>query len=76
MISLKIEIFRPARYEFFVGISALESFDITADGTPDILVGRSNGMVEVYSVDEGGEPSQKFKHVSKRLIIYVKVSFS
>ena len=44
-------------------MSALETFDITADGTPDILVGRSDGIVQVYSVDDGGEPTQRFKHV-------------
>ena len=47
-------------------VSALETFDITADGTPDVLVGRSDGIVQVYSVDDGGEPTQRFKHVSCR----------
>lgn len=44
-------------------VSALETFDITADGTPDVLVGRSDGIVQVYSVDDGGEPTQRFKHM-------------
>ena len=48
---------------FLKDVSALETFDITADGTPDVLVGRSDGMVEVYSVEDGGEPTQRFKHV-------------
>ena len=55
-----------------VDISALETFDITADGTPDVIVGRSDGTVQVYSVDGGGEPTQRFKHV----IFYYVYSFS
>ena len=51
-------------------ISALETFDITADGTPDVIVGRSDGTVQVFSVDDGGEPTQRFKHVS-----YLSVRF-
>ncbi|XP_065058986.1 Bardet-Biedl syndrome 7 protein homolog [Rhopilema esculentum] len=53
-------------------VSALETFDITADGTPDVLVGRSDGMVEVYSVEDGGEPTQRFKHMLSESITSVQ----
>ncbi len=49
---------------FHLDINTLETFDITADGVPDVLVGRSDGTIEVYSVDEAREPTQRFKHVS------------
>ena len=42
---------------------ALETFDITADGVPDVLVGRDDGLVEVYGFDEMDEPVHRFKQV-------------
>lgn len=44
---------------------ALETFDITADGVPDVLVGRDDGLVEVYGFDEMDEPVHRFKQVTK-----------
>ncbi len=32
-----------------------------------MLVGRSDGTIEVYSVDEAREPTQRFKHASEIL---------
>eukprot|EP00794_Sanderia_malayensis_P007541 gene7541-8378_t len=55
-------------------ISALDSFDITADGVADVLVGRSDGMVEVYSVDESREPTQRFKHMLSESITAIQGS--
>ena len=52
-----------------VGVLALETFDITADGVPDVLVGRDDGLVEVYGFDEMEEPVHRFKQVLK-LFIY------
>ena len=48
----------------FTGVLALETFDITADGVPDVLVGRDDGLVEVYGFDEMDEPVHRFKQVS------------
>ena len=53
---------------------ALETFDITADGVPDVLVGRDDGLVEVYGFDEMDEPVHRFKQVSGQVI--EKTSFS
>ena len=49
---------------YFTGVLALETFDITADGVPDVLVGRDDGLVEVYGFDEMDEPVHRFKQVS------------
>lgn len=49
----------------FTGVLSLETFDITADGMPDILVGRDDGLVEVYGFDEMDEPVHRFKEVTR-----------
>lgn len=49
----------------YTGVLSLESFDITADGVPDVLVGRDDGLVEVYGFDEMDEPVHRFKQVTR-----------
>ncbi|XP_061189104.1 Bardet-Biedl syndrome 7 protein homolog isoform X3 [Saccostrea echinata] len=44
------------------GVLAIDSYDITADGVLDLVVGRDDGLVEVYSYDESDEPIFRFKH--------------
>ena len=34
----------------------MDNYDITADGVLDLLVGRDDGVVEIYGVDEMDEP--------------------
>ncbi|XP_015773927.1 PREDICTED: Bardet-Biedl syndrome 7 protein homolog [Acropora digitifera] len=43
------------------GVLALDTFDITADGVPDVLVGRDDGLIEVFGFDEADEPVPRFK---------------
>ena len=49
------------------GISCLATSDVTRDGLPEILVGRDDGVVEVYGMDEANEPRLRFTHVSHTL---------
>ncbi|XP_012877555.1 PREDICTED: Bardet-Biedl syndrome 7 protein isoform X2 [Dipodomys ordii] len=42
------------------GILCMDSFDIVGDGVKDLLVGRDDGMVEVYSFDNANEPVLRF----------------
>ncbi|XP_022086868.1 Bardet-Biedl syndrome 7 protein homolog [Acanthaster planci] len=42
------------------GVLCLDNFDITADGIPDLLVGRDDGLVQVYGYDESDEPVLRF----------------
>ena len=49
----------------FTGVLALETYDITADGIPDVLVGRDDGLIEVYGFDEMDEPVHRFKQVTR-----------
>ena len=51
--------------KFTTGVLSLETFDITADGVPDVLVGRDDGLVEVYGFDEMDEPVHRFKQVTR-----------
>ncbi|XP_045441970.1 Bardet-Biedl syndrome 7 protein isoform X2 [Pipistrellus kuhlii] len=42
------------------GILCVDSFDIIGDGVKDLLVGRDDGMVEVYSFNNANEPILRF----------------
>ena len=53
------------------GVLALETFDITADGVPDVLVGRDDGLIEVYGFDEMDEPVHRFKQVTRLCKIFL-----
>ena len=44
------------------GISDLDMFDMTRDGKMEILVARDDGDIEVYALDEMGEPQLIFSH--------------
>ena len=46
------------------GVISLDNYDITADGLLDLLVGRDDGTVEIYSFDESDEPIRRFKQVT------------
>lgn len=43
------------------GVSCLHSEDITKDGVADIMVGREDGLVEVWSFDVGDTPKLAFE---------------
>lgn len=44
------------------GILCLDNYDITADGIQDLIVGRGDGIIEVYSYDEAEEPMFRFAY--------------
>lgn len=46
------------------GILCIDTYDIIGDGVNDILVGRDDGTVEVYTLDSSNEPILRFDHVS------------
>lgn len=45
----------------------MDNYDITGDGVRDLIVGRHDGNIEVYTYDddmgEDSEPTLKFTHV-------------
>ncbi|XP_019647281.1 PREDICTED: Bardet-Biedl syndrome 7 protein homolog [Branchiostoma belcheri] len=44
------------------GILCLDNYDITSDGVQDLLVGRDDGLVEVFGYNETDEPVLRFSH--------------
>lgn len=51
----------------FKGILCVDSFDIMGDGVKELLVGRDDGTVEVYSFRNANEPILRFDQVSSLL---------
>jgi Bardet-Biedl syndrome 7 protein len=45
------------------GVACLSTFDLSGDGVEEIVVGRDDGVVEVYSMDDSDQPRLKFTHV-------------
>lgn len=43
-------------------VTCLSSYDITGDGVLDLLVGRNDGQVEIYSFNDLGEPVLRFTY--------------
>nr|CAB3225183.1 Bardet-Biedl syndrome 7 protein homolog [Phallusia mammillata] len=54
------------------GISCLTHHDITGDGVPDLLVGRDDGTVEIFSYDIAEEPVLRFAHNFKESITAIQ----
>ena len=47
-------------------VQCLDNYDITGDGVKDLIVGKHDGSIEVYSYEDGEEcePMLRFSHVS------------
>ncbi|KAL5459878.1 hypothetical protein EMCRGX_G033265 [Ephydatia muelleri] len=45
------------------GVNCISTYDLTGDGIKDILVGRDDGVLEVYSLDDSDEPRLKYTHL-------------
>ena len=41
----------------------MEGFDLDGDGVPEMVIGRSNGMLEVYRLEKGSSPELCCKEV-------------
>ncbi|XP_074649766.1 BBSome complex member BBS7-like [Tubulanus polymorphus] len=54
------------------GVLCLDNFDITADGVKDLIVGRDDGLVEVYGYDEGDDPVLRYSHVCSESVTSVQ----
>ena len=51
-------------FVFPLDVQCIDTYDLTRDGVPEILVGHGDGTVGVYVNDEAGEPRLRFKQVS------------
>jgi len=47
----------------FEGVLCIDNYDITQDGVLDLLLGRDDGQVEVYSYDESEDPIHRYSNV-------------
>ena len=57
-------------------VQSLDNYDISGDGVKDLIVGRHDGNIEVYSYDDGDEtePLLKYTHVSIDAFSHVSYS--
>jgi Bardet-Biedl syndrome 7 protein len=49
------------------GILCMDCYDMSGDGVLDLLVGRQDGTLDIFSLDDGGEEGkliQRFSYVS------------
>lgn len=51
------------------GVTSMDHYDMTGDGIRDLIVGRDDGSLEVYSYDDGdeSEPTMRFSMVSQEM---------
>ncbi|KAJ8298389.1 hypothetical protein KUTeg_024920 [Tegillarca granosa] len=54
------------------GVLCIDNFDITADGVLDLMIGRDDGQVEVYSYDEADEPIHRYSHTCSESITAIQ----
>ena len=45
------------------GILCVDNYDITGDGVLDLIIGRDDGLVEIYGYDEMDEPLLRHSQV-------------
>jgi len=53
-----------ANTKSFGGVSCIGNYDVTGDGVDDLLIGREDGTVQIFSYDATDEPVLQFSHVS------------
>lgn len=51
-------------FSFSLGILCIDSFDITGDGVKELLIGRDDGVLEIYSFESADDPVLRYDHVS------------
>lgn len=56
----------PARDASRAGVVCMDHFDMTGDGVRDLIVGRDDGTVQIYTYDDGEDnaPSLRYTYVS------------
>ena len=56
----------PSRDSSRAGVVCMDHFDMTGDGVRELIVGRDDGSVQIYSYDDGEEaaPTLRYTYVS------------
>lgn len=55
-----------------LGILCMDSFDILGDGVKELLVGRDDGMIEIYSFESADDPVLRHDYVSLHTLLEKK----
>lgn len=50
-------------FPFPLGILCIDSFDILGDGVKELLIGRDDGVLEIYSFESVDEPVLRYDYV-------------
>lgn len=53
-----------ALFSSSLGILCIDSFDILGDGVKELLVGRDDGMIEIYNFESADDPVLRHDYVS------------
>ncbi|XP_014375896.1 Bardet-Biedl syndrome 7 protein isoform X3 [Alligator sinensis] len=54
------------------GILCIDSFDIVGDGVKELLIGRDDGMLEVYNFDSTNDPVLRYDHALSESITSIQ----
>ncbi|XP_030047637.1 BBSome complex member BBS7 [Microcaecilia unicolor] len=54
------------------GVLCIDSFDILGDGVKELLVGRDDGMVEIYSFDSANDPVLRYDQAFSESIMSIQ----
>ncbi|XP_038255296.1 Bardet-Biedl syndrome 7 protein isoform X2 [Dermochelys coriacea] len=54
------------------GILCIDNFDILGDGVKELLVGRDDGMLEIYNFDSTNEPVLRYDHALSESITSIQ----
>ncbi|XP_034627715.1 Bardet-Biedl syndrome 7 protein [Trachemys scripta elegans] len=54
------------------GILCIDNFDILGDGVKELLVGRDDGMLEIYNFDSTSEPVLRYDHALSESITSIQ----
>ncbi|XP_069781264.1 Bardet-Biedl syndrome 7 protein isoform X2 [Narcine bancroftii] len=54
------------------GVLCVDSYDVLGDGVKELLVGRDDGMVEIYGFDNNNEPVLRYKHALSESITSIQ----
>ena len=65
----------PSRDSSRAGVVCMDHFDMTGDGVRELIVGRDDGSVQIYSYDDGEEAAPTLRYTYVRIVVGGWVKF-